>query len=540
MENSGTDDILASDRGKNDYNWLITPPTTPLCLKTDRRSVLNYSGHNDITSVRTRLKASKAEDSERKPSSRSEPPLRSVRGNLGLQQSRVMDVNGHVLDLPLDCSLKSAQCLKFSGNLTSQGSIHMGRLTLSGSNTSSRPLSSLQAIPRSPNLSISNRDAPSMATSMQPEVLHGRASSRPSAPVKSSPSPNHHCGPPSALQRSSSANSAPPTALRKSSSANRVSSMLPNGVTLSQTNPSSIKVQSFNILKGRFKKSSPNPRSPNIEKHSPSSLSSSNTLSDQEEALCRRKSGSPIVKNGRMNKVLQNGCKSLHGNTNKSPDNALSNGKANEKALLSTKKPTLFSKGQRSVENQHTKRNNKATSFCDGKPMLSSVRGSSGLSQNHSKKAVFSGSKHTNDGKSTPYNFRSFMSTISKSSFLPRRSGNKGAHRISSVSNSPMVSSASSEQNASNVIDLNGNELDESISEEGRRLSAVSQHDCFALFKERRTRSLHNYSECMDGDPDFTRIFDLEDSENLLGPESPVFSEIGGAIEFEDLCLGST
>ncbi|KAI5061964.1 hypothetical protein GOP47_0022503 [Adiantum capillus-veneris] len=526
IKSCGSDDILASDWDKSDYNWLMTPPSTPLFLNVDRDSASNGLPRACAASARSILKPSKFGDSNGEISSKVGPASKNVCANLGLQNLSANSAGSKpslttVVDSSTSRPLKtSTQNCTLAGRPPTLKGVHMSRLTATGANTSSR-VSHSHSGAKAPAF-VSNGSANAMTPSVRSAIPHGRSASasRPSTPLKQLPSPHHPCN--------------PPTTLVRCASANRAGSMMSKGATISRASSPTMKAWSPDAFNGM---SLPNLRMTMQER--PTSFSKSSKTDQGIDVQNRRKSGSLLVTK-EQTAPSQNGGKKLARNDRVDTCLATSNGKVAERAM-GVKKPVVFSKeGQASVMDLHGKKPTKAPSLRDVKSIISSVRESSGLGRNALKKSSDLSSRHMDTGKSTPHKFRSFMSSMAKSSLISKKSGSNGAHSASSVSDSPMATSsnASSEHNMSIVIDPDGSELgDEGVSERESRSSAASQHDFLALGREKRISSWLRSPEYKDDDADIMQIFEQEGLASLSSPESPLFTELDGTIEFEIFCL---
>ncbi|MCO5600672.1 hypothetical protein L7F22_054787 [Adiantum nelumboides] len=520
IKSCGSDDILALD-------WLMTPPSTPLFLNGDRDSANNGMYRSGAASGRPTSKPSKLGEVKGKISGKVVPSSKSAHSNLGLKHS-TNSAGSTALDSSTSRSLRSlGQNSNLATRPPTQSAIHSSRLTSTGANSSSRV--SLSHPSAKTPASMSNGGIYATTSSMRSTICNGQSvsSSRPSTPLKRSPSPNHICN--------------PPTTLVRCSSANRASSMTPKGATVSRVSSPTRKGWDPDAVNGICYE--PLPSLHKIIQERPASISRSNKADHGEcgyaDIQNRRKSGSIPVFKEQATIPLQNGGKIPFRNGRVDTGSATSNCKVAEKALV-VRKPTLGSKeGQVSMADLHVNKPTKTTSLRDVKSIFSSVRESSGFGRNVPKKSTDLNSKKMDAGKNTPYKFRSFMSSMAKPALKSKKLGKNGTYSASSVSDSPMATSsnASSEHNMSIVIDPDGSELgDECVSERGSRLSAASHHD-LVLGREKRISSWLQSPEYKDDDADIMQIFEQEGLESLSGPESPLFTELEGTIECDNFSL---
>lgn len=538
IKSYGADDLLSSDWGKNDYDWLMTPPGTPLFLPVDCDPINSDVSCVGTASVGSALKTSKLGNSKSEPPSRAEHQSKSVRGNLGLQQP--LNVNS----IGSASSLMSAKPV-FSGvsRSSTQGfnpgvrhPVPSPRHAPVGAISSSR-LSSSIATTGMPQGTLQNGGVHTATPSSRAGVPNVRSacSSRPSTPLKRSPSSSHPCN--------------PPTTLVRCASANRASSFLSKGSR--PCSPTS-KAWFPEALHGFSQDRPPNLRTSMPERSLSNSRSSTSKAFQVEQSdtgvWSRQQSSSSVVARP-TSSASQNGAKVSHMNA-KSDCNAAemlaSNGSASKLGVkaMREKKPMMCSQeGQSLVLEPHVKKPVRSTPLRDVKSIFSSMYESSALGRNPSKKSLDLTLRRMDICKGTPQKIRSFMSSMSKPRALldqgVKGSGNNGNHSTSSVMDSPMAtSSTSSEQNMSIVIDPEGSEIgDESISEKGSRSSAASQHDLFLLGKEKRISSWLRSPDYRDDDADIMQIFEQEGLESLSGPESPLISDLNGTIECDNFCL---
>ncbi|KAL5711518.1 hypothetical protein ACHQM5_021963 [Ranunculus cassubicifolius] len=199
---NGMDDLLASvDGGKNDYDWLLTPPGTPLLSDTSESQQTlapsrNIASLRSVSSSKTsRLSVTQTENSYPSRPTRSSSVTRSYSSNPN-RSSSILNTS--------------------SGSVTS-----ISRPSSSILNTSSASVTSLSrpATPSSRSTFTSSSNRPSTPTS---RVL------RPSTPIKSRPTTNNSLGEkPRAPQnhpRPSTPTSRPQTPTTSNSSISRTSS----------------------------------------------------------------------------------------------------------------------------------------------------------------------------------------------------------------------------------------------------------------------------------------------------------------------------
>lgn len=531
----GADDIFSSDCGKTDYDWLMTPPGTPLLASVDGDSISTGRSRVGAASVRPALKTSKLGNLNLEPHSRAEHRSKNVRSNLGLQQP--LNVNG-IGSLSSTCSKpsksggprSSTQGSNLAVRLFTPSSSHTIRHAPVGAIASTRPSLASAGTPQA-TMQIGSVCA--VTPSAQATFPSGRSacSSRPLTPVKWAHSPSHPCN--------------PPTTLVRCSSASRATSTLAKGPTLSRACSQTSKAWFPEALHGFSQERPPNLRTSMPERvlSNPKGWANKTFQFERADAGApnKRHSSSSIVAKGPSFSTAQNRGKVTHMNAEL---NASAARIPEAKCLVSKVGVTAGRSqgGQSVVLDSYVQKPGRSTSLRDVKSIFSSIRESSGLGQNLSRKSVDLTPRHMDVCKSTPQKLRSFMSSMSKPRGLGRLgvkgSGNLGPHIKGTVLDSPMAtsSSASSEHNMSIVIDPEGSEMgEETVSSERGRSLAASQHELFLLGKDKRITSWLGSPDYRDDDADIMQIFEQEGLDSLSGPESPLCSELDGTIECEDL-----
>ncbi|CAA6669461.1 unnamed protein product [Spirodela intermedia] len=196
---TGADDFLNSDNNKNDYDWLLTPPGTPLFPSLDKETQRSPVGHIGTPKTRPTMLKSRAPDlflghrrrwsGKRRPSSSGGLSLSSV-------SSRPATPTGRPVHPPAVTSSRPSR----SSTPTSRASI----------TSSTRPAAA--APPRS--------STPAAARSSTPTSIRSSSAAAAAAAAPSNPSSSRRSATPTATARRASG---PPPPLRSSAPATRSS-----------------------------------------------------------------------------------------------------------------------------------------------------------------------------------------------------------------------------------------------------------------------------------------------------------------------------
>eukprot|EP00250_Pteridium_aquilinum_P019177 c24333_g1_i1 orf=451-2469(-) len=226
------DDIFSSSEwDKNDYDWLLTPPATPLIPNIDHEAVGNGYSLSGVASARSLLKTtSRLGISRSEPPSRAEPTSRVVRGTLGLQQPANATA-------ALSSSTNSIRrSLSSSTNVTMRSSTPSSSVNARSSTPVSQPVARPSTPSRSagaPRVSTS-----SASTGVRPSTPTGRSATIPSNRSASS-------------SGSSAVSSTRPTSSSATMPSNRPASSSMPSATIASTRPGISSMPSATIASTR-------------------------------------------------------------------------------------------------------------------------------------------------------------------------------------------------------------------------------------------------------------------------------------------------
>ncbi|KAI5065043.1 hypothetical protein GOP47_0019738 [Adiantum capillus-veneris] len=583
---AGSEDIFTSSEwGKNDYDWLLTPPATPLIPNLDHEAVGNCYSLSGAASTRSVLKTtSRLGISRSEPPSRAEPVSRIVRGTLGVQKPA-----NNAASLSSSTNSISKKSLPSSTVATSRPSTPSsnGRPSTPVSQPAARPFtptrtagaprvstSSSSIRPSTPtgrsSIVSSTRAAsssgPSLArsasTSASASAIRaasasaslastrpGASSSRASTPVKRPATPTRTANPPSTITAN------PPSTIMRSSSVSRTSA-LPQSKSAASSRPSSPSsrvrqpVAHPAVLPGFSQEPPPNLRTSmpdrplSNSRGSVASRASGTKLAQPEvtsnNARSLRLSSSPLTTRGRVSSDSLNSEKSLSkGKPHDALQSTLSNGIQSKMVdrTVSTRKPLVLPEKPSAGISSQVKKPVKSSPVRDLKSTTPSVRESTGFGRNLSKKSLDMALRHMDIRKNTPSSFKSFMSNVPTSSLYSVRSSNGRGLSSSSVADSPMATSsnASSEHSFRIAIDQEGSEIgDEMVSEKGSKTSPISQPDSYNERKVNSWLGSPNYAN--GNNADILQVFE-QGIERLSSTESPLISHSDGGVKCDNFTL---
>ncbi|EHA8591466.1 endochitinase A [Cocos nucifera] len=431
---AGVDDFLNSDSDKNDYDWLLTPPGTPLFPSLDKESNRSPGGNTGATKAHPAvLKSRLAKPSE--TSSRSSLPSRQAASSTGLNSS----------------ALEARRPSSSGGpiRMSSRPATPAGCPTLTATSKSSRP-----STPTS-RATLSSKSVVPPPRSSTP----ARSSTPTSRPASRSATPTRRPSMPSSLP----ASSAPP---------GRSSSVTKSGFTTSKSSAPSH--GSSPSVKSRPWKPSD---MPGFSLDAPPNLRTS--LPDRPSSASRGRPGAPSsrssIEAGPSVRPRQQSCSPSRG---RAPNGIVHKGgsvPAVSRSHLNggdSINPVLI--GNKMVERVVNMRrlappkqdDQRSVNSLPGKPSLSPD--STGFGRTISKKSLDMALRHMDIRRSIPNGLRPLMTKVPESSMYSLRSGPTRS-RLVSVSDSPLASSsnASSEQSINNnMICLDGSELEDDLSSE--------------------------------------------------------------------------
>ncbi|XP_058109149.1 uncharacterized protein LOC131252558 [Magnolia sinica] len=471
---TASDDFLNSDGEKNDYDWLLTPPGTPLFPSLEVESNKSTLGQIVTPKARPTALKSRLANPQMEPSSRGNLVSRQPTSSSSLTSSNL--------------GTRRPSSSGGPGSVASRPATPTGRPTLLATNRPSRP-----------STPTSRATVPSRATipSSKPIAPSARSSTptaRPSLTASKSSSSTPTAWPSLTASKSSS-RSATPTR-RPSTPSSAPSSSIPpvrsSSVTKSAPSASKNPVPSRGTsptVKSRPWKPS---EMPGFSLDAPPNLRTS--MPERPVSASRGRPGAPssrsssveAVSNGRPRRQS---CSPLRGRTpngsiHSSGSSVPVTNRSYSNGTSDSVSPVVI--GNKMVERvinmrrlAPPKQDDHPRSFHNNSAGKSlSSPDSSGFGRNLSKKSLDMALRHMDIRRSNPGSLRPLMTNIPASSMYSVRSGPTKS-RTASILDSPLATSsnASSEQSVSNNIHcLEGSEIDDDVgSERGGRSSPASQ-----------------------------------------------------------------
>ncbi|KAK1299496.1 hypothetical protein QJS10_CPB14g01739 [Acorus calamus] len=479
VRKSGIDDFLNSDSDKNDYDWLLTPPGTPLFPSLEKESHKFSVGHIGTPKTRPTALKSRLSNPQMDPIPRGNSVSRQPTSSSGLNTSS-------------NLGNRRPSSSGGSRSATSRPATPTGRPTLPATTRPSRSSTptSRPTLPSKPTGPPARSSTPTSRSS----TLSARSSApsaRPSTPSarSSTPTARPSVPPPKVSSTRSSTPTRRPTtpSMMTGSSAppGRSSSVTKSAPTISKASAVLVRGASPTVRSRPWKPSEmpgfsldapPNLRTSMPERPSsasrgrpgaPSSRSSS--IEPASNGRARRQSCSPS--RGRApNGTVQSGSSvpavsRLHSKSSDKESPVLIGSKMVDRVINMRRLAPPKQDDQKSA-------NSKSSLSPD----------SSGFGRTLSKKSLDMALRHMDIRRSIPGNLRPLMTNIPASSMYSVRSGPPRSGRMVSVSDSPIATSsnASSEQSVNNIaLCFEGSEVgdDDIRSERGGRVSP-SIHLC--------------------------------------------------------------
>ncbi|GLJ40775.1 hypothetical protein SUGI_0843240 [Cryptomeria japonica] len=481
------DDLLNADGGKNDYDWLLTPPGTPVFPSLEKEMPALVTGPRGTSTVRAlpALKPSRLMNHQMEATSM------SARSSLISRQTTTSSGSNN----SMNTNIKRSSMSTGMGHVPSRPSTPTSRSTVSAPKsmmptsrsgaTASRP-----STPTSRTMVPASRSAGTVSRPSTPTARPTLPASRSTVPVSRSTVP------------ASRPSSRPSTPTRRPStpSSSQISTM-PPGRSSSVSKAASIPSRNSAPSRGSSPsvKSRPCPPSsmpdfsldvpPNLRTTmperpisatrgrpgAPSAARSTNEASNAS-GRPRRQSCSPSITRGRISSEM-------HGSDRSSVQSSKPHRNGNDimiPGLLGSKmvdKVISARKAAPRQEDQLSTRSTTSTMHSKRPVKPASSPDSTGFGRTLSKKSLDMALRHMDIRRSTPSSLRPLMTNIPTSSLYSVRSG-VARSRPASISDSPVATSsnASSEHSVSIALGL-GSELDDDDfgSERGSRISPASQ-----------------------------------------------------------------
>ncbi|XP_059292278.1 uncharacterized protein LOC132045721 [Lycium ferocissimum] len=486
MRKTGADDFLSADNDKNDYDWLLTPPGTPLFPSLETESQKTVMSQLGTPKARPTALKSRLANPLLEPASRSNIASRQ------LASSPVSNTSSSGLRRP-------------SSSGGSRPSTPTRRPTLSTSKstlTASRPSSTTASKAMTSTATSKTMSTTSVSRQSRPATPTSRAtlaSAKATAPPRSS----------SPTARSSARSSTPTTRVSTpgSKSVSRVSTPTrrPSSATsTANTNATLVKSSAKSATSTARNPSVSRPSSPTVKPRpwkpsdipgfspdAPPNLRTS--LPDRPISATRGRPGAPSVRsssvepasNGRIRRQSCSPARGrppngvIHSSGSSVPIPAMSrlHAKANDNVspvVVGNKMVERVINMRKLVppkqDDKQSPRSNLSTK--------SSSPDSSGFGRTLSKKSLDMAIRHMDLRRSIPGNLRALMTNIPASSMYSVRSGPNRSRTVS-VSDSPLATSSNASSEVSvndNALCVDGIEADDDINSDKGHRSPASVH----------------------------------------------------------------
>ncbi|MQM14338.1 hypothetical protein Taro_047268, partial [Colocasia esculenta] len=441
---TGADDFLNSDGDKNDYDWLLTPPGTPLFPSLDKevqRSPVGTVGTPKTRSTALKSRLANSQD----PTTRGNPVSRQTVASSGMGSS--------------GAGTRRSSSSGCPGSTSSRPATPTSRPTLTANSKTSRPSTptSRSTVPSKPIVPPTRSSTPvarsSTPTSRSSVAAPSKASSRSATPTR----------------RSTASPAVPTTSVppSRSSSVTRSASASTTAKTSVPSRGTSPTVRSRPWKPSEM---------PGFSLDAPPNLRTS--LPERPSSASRGRPGAPTsrsssVEAGPSGRTRRQSCSPSRGRApngvphSGSSISSLSRSHANSSDSVS---PGLI--GSKMVERvinvrrlAPPKQDNQGSVLgSSGGKSSSSLTDSSGFGRTLSKKSLDMALRHMDIRRSIPNSLRPLMTNIPASSMYSVRSG-PARSRVVSVSDSPLATSsnASSERSVcnNNFRCLYGSELED-------------------------------------------------------------------------------
>ncbi|XP_031488514.1 flocculation protein FLO11-like [Nymphaea colorata] len=490
----GSDDFLNSDGDKNDYDWLLTPPGTPLFPSLEKESHGSVTGQLGTPKVRSTALKSRLSVPQPESAPRSNTMSRQPISSSALSTS--------------SSGLRRPSSSASTSSTASRPSTPTGRSALQAASKATRPSTptSRSTLPSTKPISSSARPSTPAARSSTPTarpILPSKTSSRPSTPTRRPSTPSalsSNSGPPG---RSSSVTRNQGTAGRSSLV---TSNSGPAGLSSPMTSSSGPPGRSSSVSKSRSTTSkipgpprgaSPTVRSrpwqpsempgfsldapPNLRTKvserpvsasrgrpgAPNSLRSglaeANSIGIPRRQSCSPSRGRAPNTSSQHGGTLTSTSSRLHPNAGDSVSPVVIGNKMVERVVNVRRLAPPRQDDLRSSQNN---------------PLGKSSPDSTGFGRSLSKKSLDMALRHMDIRRSIPGGLRPLVTNVPASSLYSVRSGPARSRPVS-ISDSPLATSsnASSEQSVNNNICLDTSEMDDDDlgSERGVRSTPTSQ-----------------------------------------------------------------
>ncbi|KAL6509338.1 hypothetical protein OROGR_022648 [Orobanche gracilis] len=477
VRKTGAGDFLNSDNDKNDYDWLLTPPGTPLfpSLEMEQQKTLRSqlgSPKARPASLKSRLSNSQPEPTSRSnlpsrpPSSSSSPGLNTSSGGVRRPSSSGGSRPATPTGRPTVTSTSRSTLSSSSNRPTLSApakptSITSSKLTPTAT---SKPSRSSTPTPR-PTLSLS-----------KPTTVPSRSSTLTSRSTIRSSTPTRGTGPTLPASKSTLRSSTPTRRPTSGTSTPALKSPTSSSVSKPVSkNPASARSNSPTVRPKIWKPS----EMPGFSLDAPPNLRTS--ISDRPPSASRGRPGAPSSRSSSIEPIFNgkgrrqscspsrgrppNGV--MHSSGSSVPVSAANrlHAKANDNvspALVGTKMVERVINMRKLVP---PKQDDKHSPHSNLSGKSSSSPDSSGFGRTLSKKSLDMAIRHMDIRRTIPGNLRPLMTNIPASSMYSVRSG--PTRRTVSVSDSPLATSSNASSEVSvnnNALCMDGHEVDDDVS----------------------------------------------------------------------------
>ncbi|KAI5055757.1 hypothetical protein GOP47_0029278 [Adiantum capillus-veneris] len=515
------EELLASDMGKNDYDWLLTPPGTPLVTGSENDPMADMafvSAKKGPPNLVRSLATIKTTRLSRESSATLDPTSRAARSNpvhVPNRRSSLAPTSATSSSRPTSRPSTPTSRPVISSSTASSSNRSMAASSTTRSSASSRSMTPLRR-PSTPVLShttsqpkasiggrsssaskvssLPSRSAPASRGSspttrtraLQPSAMPGFSLEAPpnlrtSVPTRSVS--NSRGASVSSSSRQMTATT-PTIGSSRQSVSSSLSSMMPStnfskpGTLSSPSRPARPGASLLSTGSSRPASSSSSSVIPRVSTSSPSSTTSSSRTADPPIDRARRQSCSPSVTQGRTPTAERSASRNGRGDC--SPCDPAGSGSKMVDRMMQSRRAAALSLSPEKMSVSHVRR--------VVKPTTPIGKDNAGYGKAMSRKPIDMALRHMDMCQSASNALRPLVSNMPSSSFYTIRSlSGRGGIRPGHSPLTTTSSTASSEHSMSIVRDLEGSELEDVGSEVGSRASPRSVQDCmFSIAKEAR------------------------------------------------------
>ncbi|XP_057980893.1 uncharacterized protein LOC131166395 [Malania oleifera] len=490
---NGSDDFLNSDNDKNDYDWLLTPPGTPLFPSLEMESQKTVMSQIGTPKARPIALKSRLANHQLEPTAKSNSLSRQPASSPGLNSSPRQTASSP----GLSSSIAATRRPSSSGGPGSRPATPTGRPTLTAVSKSSRPATptSRSTLPSSKPAAASRSSTPVARSTARSSTPTARSSVPTSKPGYRAATPTRRPSTPSSMP-SVSAPAKPSSAVTKSGPAtlrnpvpsrgtSPVANPMPSRGTSPAANPVPMRGTSPTVKSRPWKPS----EMPGFSLDAPPNLRTS--IPERPISASRGRPGAPSARSssveaGPSGRPRRQSCSPsrrrppngiIHTSGSSVPAMSRGHSKVNDNVspvLMGTKMVERVINMRKLAppkqDDKHSPHGN-----LSGK---SSSPDSSGFGRTLSKKSLDMAIRHMDIRRSVPGNLRPLMTNIPASSMYSVRPGATRSRTVS-VSDSPLATSSNASSEVSvnnNAICLDGSEVEDDIGSERFGRSPAASH----------------------------------------------------------------